>query len=160
MNQKKIAWFVHQKIDSLTKLDFIILFSFLLFVILSIWVLPEYEKNLNDLQKDIQSTRTVLKQQYKEKNTQLSKSKTLLGAPVIAISTVYVNQNVQVLDAKYDVNGHQLQLTVSGPIVDILSVTQDLDQYQNVDLLSIGVNQNDIKNQPAVQILLQVQEQK
>lgn len=160
MNQKRIAWVLNQAVDGLNKFDFITLFLLVFFLASALWVLPEYETNLSNVQSDSQSVRKELKQYRKQQNPQTSATKVLLGAPVIEISKAYSHQNIQVLDAKYDPEGHQLQLTVSGAIQTLLNTTHDLEQYQNIKLLGFSIVQNEIKNQPTVQVTWQVQEQK
>lgn len=157
MNHKKINWIMYQYIDQLTKLDLIIVFLFLFSVLSYVLVLPQYEENLDAITQENTELQLEVKKIIKQQNIQNIADKVLTGTPIIEISKSYQYAEVQVLDAKYDPQNQQVQLQLQGEISNLINATNNLKQYQNIQLLSLNLIQDDLKKQPNLNIVWQVQ---
>ncbi|MDH0032173.1 MULTISPECIES: hypothetical protein [unclassified Acinetobacter] len=159
MNHQKIKWIICQSIDQLTKIDLIIAFLGLFSVFSYLLVLPQYEQNLDAITAENAELQREVKRNIKQQDIQNIASKTLTGTPLIEISKSYQYANAQVLDAKYDPQNQQVQLQLQGEISNLIDTTNHLKQYQNIQLLSLSLVQDDLKKQPNLNIIWQVQEQ-
>lgn len=159
MNHQKIKWVVCQAIDQLTKIDLIIAFLCLFSVFSYLLVLPQYEQNLDAITVENAELQREVKRNIKQQDIQQVSSKTLTGTALIEIAKSYQYAEVQVLDSKYDPQNQQVQLQLQGKIANLIDTTNDLKQYQNIQLLSLSLVQDDLKKQPNLNVIWQVQEQ-
>lgn len=159
MNHQKIKWIVCQAIDQLTKIDLIIAFLCLFSVFSYLLVLPQYEQNMNAITAENTELQHKVKRSIKQQDIQQVSNKTLTGTALIEIAKSYQYAEVQVLDAKYDPQNQQVQLQLQGEIGNLINTTNHLKQYQNIQLLSLSLVQDDLKKQPNLNIIWQVQEQ-
>lgn len=159
MNHQKIKWIICQSIDQLTKIDLIIAFLCSFSVFSYLLVLPQYAQNLDTITAENAELQREVKRSIKQQDIQQVSSKTLAGTALIEIAKSYQYAEVQVLDAKYDPQNQQVQLQLQGEIGNLIASTNDLKQYQNIQLLSLSLVQDDPKKQPNLNIIWQVQEQ-
>ena len=159
MNHQKIKWIICQSIDQLTKIDLIIAFLCLFSVFSYLLVLPQYAQNLDAITAENTELQHEVKRSIKQQDIQQVSNKTLTGTALIEIAKSYQYAEVQVLDAKYDPQNQQVQLQLQGEIGNLIASTNDLKQYQNIQLLSLSLVQDDLKKQPHLNIVWQVQEQ-
>lgn len=159
MNPQKFKWVMYQSIDQLTKIDLMIAFLCLFSIFSYLLVLPQYEQNLNTIMHENTELQREVKKSIKQQDIQHVSSKTLVGTALIEISKSYQYANVQVLDAKYDPQNQQVQLQLQGEISELIEATHNLKQYQNIQLLSLSLVQDDLKKQPNLNVVWQVQEQ-
>lgn len=159
MNHQKIKWLMYQSIDQLTKIDLIIAFLCLFSIFSYLWVLPQYEHNLDAITYENMELQQEVKRNIKQQDIQQVSNKTLIGTTLIEIAKSYQYADIQVLDAKYDPQNQQVQLQLQGEIGNLIASTNDLKQYQNIQLLSLSLVQDDLKKQPNLNVTWQVQEQ-
>ncbi|MBJ9738944.1 hypothetical protein I5523_04705 [Acinetobacter oleivorans] len=159
MNRQKIKWVVCQSIDQLTRIDLIIAFLCLFSIFSYLLVLPQYEKNLNVIVAENIKLQHEVKRNIKQQNIQQVSSKILSGTALIEITKSYQYADVLVEDAKYDTQNQQVQLQLNGEISNLMNATNQLKNYQNIHLLSLSLVQDDLKKQPTLNIIWQVQEQ-
>ena len=159
MNHQKIKWIICQSIDQLTKIDLIIAFLCFFSVFSYLLVLPQYAQNLNTITTENAELQREVKRNIKQQDIQQVSNKTLTGTALIEIAKSYQYAEVQVVDAKYDPQNQQVQLQLQGEIGNLIASTNDLKQYQNIQLLSLSLVQDDLKKQPNLNVVWQVQEQ-
>lgn len=159
MNPQKFKWVMCQYIDQLTKIDLLIAFLCLFSILSYLLVLPRYEQNLNTIMDENTELQSQVKKSIKQQDIQHVSSKILEGTTLIEISKSYQYANIQVLDAKYDPQNQQVKLQLQGEISKLIETTHDLKQYQNIQLLSLSLVQDDLKKQPNLTVVWQVQEQ-
>lgn len=159
MNHQKIKWIICQSIDQLTKIDLIIAFLCFFSVFSYLLVLPQYAQNLNTITVENAELQREVKRNIKQQDIQQVSNKTLTGTALIEIAKSYQYAEVQVVDAKYDPQNQQVQLQLQGKISNLIDTTNHLKQYQNIQLLSLSLVQDDLKKQPNLNIVWQVQEQ-
>lgn len=158
MNHQKIKWIVYQSINQLIRLDIITTFLFLFSIFSYLLVLPQYEKNLDAITAENIELLHEVKRNIKQQDIQQVSSKSLTGTALIEIAKSYQYADVQVLDAKYDPQNQQVQLQLQGKISNLIDTTNHLKNYQNIQLLSFSLVQDDLKKQPNMNIIWQVQE--
>ncbi|MBC9229265.1 hypothetical protein HI850_007985 [bacterium SPL81] len=159
MNHQKIKWIICQSIDQLTKIDLIIAFLCLFTVFSYLLVLPQYAQNLDTITAENAELQHEVKRSIKQQDIQQVSNKTLTGTALIEIAKSYQYAEVHILDAKYDPQNQQVQLQLQGEISDLVDTTNHLKQYQNIQLLSLNLVQDDLKKQPNLNIIWQVQEE-
>ncbi|KXZ69139.1 hypothetical protein [Acinetobacter venetianus] len=159
MNHQKIKWIICQSIYQLTKIDLIIAFLCFFSVFSYLLVLPQYAQNLNTITTENAELQREVKRNIKQQDIQQVSNKTLTGTALIEIAKSYQYAEVQVVDAKYDPQNQQVQLQLQGEIGNLIASTNDLKQYQNIQLLSLSLVQDDLKKQPNLNVVWQVQEQ-
>ena len=136
-------------------LAFLCLFSVFSYLL----VLPQSEQNMNAITAENTELQHKVKRSIKQQDIQQVSNKTLTGTALIEIAKSYQYAEVQVLDAKYDPQNQQVQLQLQGEIGNLINTTNHLKQYQNIQLLSLSLVQDDLKKQPNLNIIWQVQEQ-
>lgn len=159
MNHQKLKWVMYHSIDQLTKIDLIIAFLCLFSVFSYVLVLPQYEQNLGAITAENIELQHEVKRNIKQQDIQQVSNKTLTGTVLIEITKSYQYAGIQVLDAKYDPRNQQVQVQLQGEISNLIDATNHLKQYQNIQLLSLNLVQDDLKKQPNLNVIWQVQEQ-
>lgn len=148
---------MYQYIDHFTKIDFIIAFLFLFSVFSYLFVLPQYEQNMNVITDKNEELQREIKRDIKQQDIQHDSNKNLIGTALIEISKLYQYAEVTVLDAKYDPQNQQVQLQLQGKISNLIKATNHLQQYKNIELISLNLIQDDLKMQPKLNVVWQVQ---
>lgn len=157
MNRKKIYWEIEKKLYQLHPLDAGILFFIFFILFIYSLVIPQYEKNLHLLNQYHEEISSAI-QQKKIQNSALLplQDKVLAGTPLVEVAKFYKQEEIQVIDSKYDQKSEQIQFQLEGEVKPFLKVSKYLQTFSNLELLNITITQNERDRAPELLITWQV----